>query len=60
MDVFKTLQKNGFEFAMAGLGVVVVVVMVQGSGGVAELGRTLFNGLNATYATLLDRSSRSI
>ncbi len=57
--MFKDLQKNIFALAATTLTIVVVVVMLQNAGGVAEIAKALFGGWNATLGTLLGRPAQS-
>jgi len=57
MDFAKDLERDAVKIAGTTLAIVVVIVLVQNSGGVAELGRTIFGGWNSTLATLLGRGS---
>lgn len=54
------IEKQGFEYVMFGMGIVVLWVLVTNSGGVTQLVKTLFNGVNATYGTLLNRSPQTL
>lgn len=58
--MFKYIADRGFQFAMAVIGVSAMVVLLDKSGGAAEIGKTLFGGLGSTVATLTDRPYRGI
>ncbi len=58
--MLKELQKNIFGLAATTLTIVVVIVMVQNAGGVAEIAKALFGGWNATLGTLLGRPAERV
>lgn len=51
--MFADLQRDAVKLAGMTLTIVVVIVLVQNAGGVAEIFRALFGGWNATLGTLL-------
>jgi hypothetical protein len=58
--MFKYLTDRAFQFGTLVIGVAALVVLLDKSGGAAEIGRTLFQGLGSTTATLIDRPYRGI
>lgn len=58
--MFSDLQRDAVKLAGLTLTIVVVIVLVQNAGGVAEIARALFGGWNATLATLLGRPAERV
>lgn len=58
--MFKYLTDRGFGFATTVIGVAALFILLDKAGGAAEIGRTLFQGLGSTTATLIDRPYRGI
>lgn len=54
----KGVEQDVVKFFSTVLGIVVLIVLVTNAGGIAEIGKTLFGGLNSTVGTLLDRQAR--
>jgi hypothetical protein len=58
--MFKYIIDRGFGFATLVIGVAAFSVLLDRSGGFAEVGKTLFSGLGSTVATLTDRPYRGV
>ncbi len=55
----KGLQQDAVKLAGMTLTIVVLIVMLQNSGGFAEVLRSVFGGWNSLIGTLLDRNPQN-
>lgn len=56
----KEVQRDVMKLAATGLTIVVVIKLLENSGGVAEIAKALFGGYNATLGTLLSGRTERI